>query len=103
MDLISQLATALEGKAGNSGGNTFPYTITVTNNMNFEHRILYATETTEAIVMFPASLGGGENFIVTGCRLVDSMGVNNSAYCYYHLTDFTGDATVHVNFTNPYE
>ena len=49
--------TLSEGNGGSvDGDNTFPYTITVTNNMDLSHSIFYTTSNTEAIVLFYTGL-----------------------------------------------
>lgn len=101
LDAINELPEAGAGGSGD-GDNTFPYTITVTNNMNFSHSIFYTASNTEVIVVF----GGGVmpiDYIITGCKLLGSSYLMNHMGCYFHLCNFTDNATIHVKFDNPFE
>ena len=84
-------------------GSSFPYSITVTNNMGFLHNIFYDNANIEAIVTCSGALGAPRSLEFTGCQLKAENGIAlNLEYCYIHLYNFTGNATVNLIFDNPY-
>jgi hypothetical protein len=82
-----------------SGGNSFPYTITVNNNVGFTYSIFYNNNNSEVIVIGPDSLGEGSWTITGGVITKIVYGAANE-YIYYHIAHITDN--VILNFTYVY-
>ena len=99
-NLINKANSLPEAGSGGSG-SSFPYTITVTDNIGFSYNIYYDNINCEAIVICSSQLGTPNSYEVAGCQLKDGFTLS-SQYCYISLHNFTENATLNLNFINLY-
>lgn len=84
-----------------SGGNSFPYTITINNNMGLSSSIFYNNDNTNVLVVTTGGALGQPSHKITGGTIRDFA--ISPSFLYYYITSITDNVILNLTFHNPYE
>lgn len=82
---------------GSGGGNDFPYTVTVNNNMVFPTSVFYDIDNIEIVVVIESTLGAGQASVSGG--ILYDITISDASSCY-HINSITDNVVLNITFNN---